>query len=500
MKNPILTLKGINKRFGSTIALNNVDMEVYPGEIRGLIGENGSGKSTISSIAAGMQKADSGEMIFQGKAWNPSSMIDALRGGIGMIVQESGTIAGISVAENMFLAELKQFKKGPGFVNRRAMNRKAEEALRNIGVEEVSGSDLMGRLDFQTRKLVEIAKVVMKDPQILVIDETSTALSHDGRELMYQIIHRFRDEGKAVIFISHDLDEIMEVCDTLTVLRDGQMIRTFTKEEFDADAIRTSMIGRELQGDYYRSDYTPSSREEVALKAEKVTVKGALQEIDLTLRKGEIVGIGGLSHCGMHTLGKVLFGAQKPDSGKVLTGKGEEITSAPSAMKHSIGYVSKDRDVESLNLSASIRDNIAIAGLDKYAVGNFLVLNSKEKPYVKEQIDHLSIKCAGMNQQISALSGGNKQKVVFGKWIGCGSETLILDCPTRGVDIGVKQAMYQLMMDLKEEGKSILMISEELSELMGMSDRILIMKDGAIAKEFERSADLSDAEIIKYMI
>ena len=169
-------------------------------------------------------------------------------------------------------------------------------------------------------------------------------------------------------------------------------------------------------------------------------------------------------------------------------------------MKNSIGYVSKDRDVESLNLSASIRDNIAIAGLDCFAVGKLFILDSKEKKYVQEQIDNLSIKCSGMNQQTSALSGGNKQKVVFGKWIGCGSEILILDCPTRGVDIGVKQAMYQLMMELKKEGKSILMISEELPELMGMSDRILIMKDGEVKKEFERSKDLSDAEIIKYMI
>ncbi|MBR3245469.1 MAG: sugar ABC transporter ATP-binding protein [Parasporobacterium sp.] len=500
MSEPLLILKGINKRFGSTIALNNVDMEVYPGEIRGLIGENGSGKSTISSIAAGMQKADSGEMSFLGETWKPASMIDALQKGIGMIVQESGTIAGISVAENIFLAELGQFKTKLGLINRREMNRRAEEALKTIGVENVSGADRMETLDFQTRKLVEIAKVVMKDPKILVIDETSTALSHDGRELMYNVIRRFRDEGKAVIFISHDLEEIMEVCDTLTVLRDGQMIRTFLKEEFDADQIRTSMIGRELQGDYYRSDSSPSSLEDVALKAENITVNGSIRNISVTLHKGEIVGIGGLSHCGMHTLGKVLFGAQKPDAGKVVTGSGAEITSAPVAMKHSVGYVSKDRDIESLNLSASIRDNIAIAGLDKYAVGNFLVLNSKERAYVKKQIDSLSIKCAGMNQQTSALSGGNKQKVVFGKWIGCGSEILILDCPTRGVDIGVKQAMYQLMMKLKEEGKSILMISEEMPELMGMSDRIIIMKDGEITKEFERSADLSDAEIIQYMI
>lgn len=499
MNAPILTLKNINKRFGSTIALNDVSLEVYPGEIRGLIGENGSGKSTISSIAAGMQKADSGEMIFNGEKWSPSSMIDALQHGIGMIVQESGTIQGVTVAENIFLAEMEPFKKGC-FINRRAMNQKADEVLQNIGIENVHGSDMMAALNFQTRKLVEIAKVVMKEPQILVIDETSTALSHDGRELMYKVINRFRDEGKAVLFISHDLDEIMEVCDTLTVLRDGKLIRSFTKDEFEADAIRTSMIGRELEGDYYRSDYTATRRDEVALKAEHITLPGRLNDVSIELHKGEIVGIGGLSHCGMHDLGKVLFGAEKPAEGKVTTEDGVEIVSPHRAMKQSIGYVSKDRDTESLNLSASIRDNIAIAGFNKYSVNNFFILNSKEKPYVQNQIDALSIKCSDMNQQVTALSGGNKQKVVFGKWIGRESEILILDCPTRGVDIGVKQAMYQLMMKLKNEGKSILMISEEMPELMGMSDRIIIMKDGVITKEFERSAELSDAEIIKYMI
>ena len=500
MKTPILEMKHIRKTFASTVALGDVDLNVYPGEIRGLIGENGSGKSTISSIAAGMQKADSGEMRYHGDSWNPVSMIDALSKGIGMIVQESGTIQGVSVAENLFLGETKQFPGPFGTIDRKAMNAKADEALQAIGVKNVSGATPMGALDFQTRKLVEIAKVVMKGPEILVVDETTTALSQEGRSILYTLMKKLRDEGKAVLFISHDLDEIMEVCDTLTVLRDGAIIRHFTKDEFDADAIRTSMIGRELQGDYYRSDYTPSHLEEVAVKAEHISLGEALQDVSITVYKGEIVGIGGLSHCGMHPLGKILFGAVKPDSGEVVTGDGVKITSETVAMKQAFGYVSKDRDVESLSLTASIRDNIAIAGMEKYAVNNFLMLNSREKVYVDKQISDLSIKCADRDQAVSQLSGGNKQKVVFGKWIGRGSEVLILDCPTRGVDIGVKRAMYQLMTELKNEGKSIVMISEEMPELMGMSDRLIIMKDGRITHEFARSTSLSDAEIIQYMI
>ncbi|MDD6155620.1 MAG: sugar ABC transporter ATP-binding protein [Lachnospiraceae bacterium] len=500
MSEPILQLKNITKKFGSVVALKGVSIDIYPGEIRGLIGENGSGKSTISSIASGMQKANEGQMIFKGKTWNPSSMIEALQNGIGMIVQESGTIGGVTVAENIFLGEIEQFKNKFGFINRKVMNRRADEVMKNIGVPDVKGNTLMGMLDFQTRKLVEIAKVAMKEPDVLVVDETSTALSHDGRDIMYKLIRRFRDEGKAVIFISHDLEEIMEVCDALTVLRDGVLIRTFQKEEFDADQIRTSMIGRELEGDYYRSDYVASKMPEIALEAKEVCVEGKLKNINITLHRGEIVGIGGLASCGMHTLGKALFGATPLESGSVVLGDGTLIKNPSTAIKKKVGYVSKDRDMESLCLNASIRDNIAIAGMDKYRGFAGLITNRREKAYVNKQVEDLSIKCYNPSQLTSQLSGGNKQKVVFGKWIGCGSEILILDCPTRGVDIGVKQAMYQLMIKLKKEGKSILMISEELPELMGMSDRILIMKDGEITMEFERSEELTDAQIIKYMI
>ena len=313
MSEPILEMKNISKNFGSVIALKNVDLEVYPGEIRGLIGENGSGKSTISSIAAGMQKATSGRMTFKKQNWEPASMIDALQNGIGMVVQESGTISGVTVAENIFLAELSQFRNKLGMINKKAMNQKATEAMQAIGVEHVTGDMPIASLDFQTRKLVEIAKVMLKNPDILVIDETSTALSQDGREIMYSLIRKLRDSGKAVIFISHDLEEIMEVCDTLTVLRDGNLIRTFKKEEFNADEIRTSMIGRELQGDYYRSDFTPSSQKEAAITATNLKYKEALKSVSITLKKGEILGIGGLASCGMHTLGKAMYGAFIPN-------------------------------------------------------------------------------------------------------------------------------------------------------------------------------------------
>lgn len=501
----ILKIINMTKTFGPVVALDNVNLEVKRGEIRGLIGENGSGKSTISSIFSGMQPADSGEMFYLGKEWHPKSMNHALENGIGMIVQESGTVPGITVYENMFICESDKFasfnsNKGKwGFINGAAMKKAAQVALDDIGAGHINAGAVTSTLDMMDRKLVEVAKVWMRNPEIIVVDETTTALSQKGREIIYDLMRRMKESNRAVVFISHDLDEITEKCDTLTVLRDGHIIRTFEKEEFDDDKIRMAMIGREMQGDYYRSDYDGSYSGEVVLKIENATYRDRIVNFTLEAHKGEILGVGGLSHCGMHTLGKILFGAIKPDSGTV-TVHGEVLKNPTQATKMKVGYVAKDRDTESLCTQASIRDNISIAGLSEFARGDFLVLMSDERKYVEEQIDFMKIKCFSMDQPVSQLSGGNKQKVVFGKWIGCNSDILILDCPTRGIDIGVKQTMYQLMYKMKKEGKTIIMISEEMTELMGMSDRLVIMKDGHITKEFPRSKDLTDAEIIRYMV
>lgn len=504
-KEIVVEVKHMNKHFGPTVALNDVNITVRRGEVLGLIGENGSGKSTVTSIISGMQKADAGEMYFKGNVWKPQTMLAALEQGIGMIVQENGTIPGITVAENIFLGETNRFKffggtsKKWGPVHKDKMVREAQEALDNIGAGHIKAQRITGSLDMQDRKLVEIAKVMIKSPEVLVVDETTTVLSQLGRDIIYKIMKKMKEENRAVVFISHDLDEIMNVCDALTVLRDGKIIVTFDKQEFDENLIKTSMIGREMQGDYYRSDYDGSSSDEVVLEIKDGNLGDQLKNFNLQLHKGEILGIGGLSHCGMHTLGKVLFGAAKMRSGEIMV-YGEPLKNEADAMKKKIGYVAKDRDVESLNLNASIRDNIAAGGLDTFAVKNFLMLPGRERKYVDKQIRELSIKCVGRDQYVSALSGGNKQKVVFGKWIGRGSNILVMDCPTRGVDIGVKQAMYQMMYRMKKEGKSMVIISEELTELIGMADRLLIMKDGEMKKEFDRSIDLSEQDIIGYMV
>jgi ribose transport system ATP-binding protein len=496
----IFEARKICKSFGPTIALDNVDLSVFRGEITGLIGENGSGKSTISSIAAGMQPASNGEMFFLGKPHQPGTMIEGAKAGIGMIVQEMGTVPGISVAENIFIGEEDKFRKF-GLISKSRMNTAAREALKAIG-SDIQPDQPIDRLSMQERKLVELAKVMYAQPEMLIVDETTTALSHQGREILYNVMRRMKAENKAVLFISHDLPELMEVCDTLTVLRDGKFVATLGKAEMSEQKIKRLMVGREMSEKYYREDYDGSHGDEVVLKAKTITTgTGLLENFSVELHRGEILGIGGLSHCGMHELGRALFGEEKILTGSVTHfPSGEKITSPISAMKHQIGYVSKNRDVEALVLTASIKDNIVAAAYDKVEVAGGFIFPNSEKKYVNAQIEFLGIKCASMNQNVQYLSGGNKQKVVFGKWVGRDCEILILDCPTRGVDVGVKAAMYDLIYKMKMQGKAIVLISEELTELIGMSDRLLILKNGKQTGEFARSRELTETAIIESMI
>lgn len=293
----LVEVKDLCKNFGVTIALSHVDFVVKTGEIRGLIGENGSGKSTVSSIIAGMQPASSGEMFYKGKLWKPATMLEAQKAGIGMIVQEAGTIANISVAENIFLGNYDKFKNGP-IINKVAMISEARKALEKIGVTNINPALPARHYDMQERKLIEIAKCMYNDPELLIVDETTTALSQSGRDIIYHIMHEMADAGKAVMIISHDLNEMMEQCSTLTVLRDGVIIDNIEKENFDPDDIKQKMVGREIKGHYYRVDNDGYS-DEVVLKADCITTMESLLCFDLELHKQEILGIGGLSDCGM---------------------------------------------------------------------------------------------------------------------------------------------------------------------------------------------------------
>ena len=493
----LLQVQDMYKNFGVTVALNHISFEVHRGEIRGLIGENGSGKSTVSSIIAGMQSATSGSMVYEGEPWAPTSMLQAEQAGITMIVQEAGTVPQISVAENIFLGHEKKFSNGP-FISRSKMNQAADQLLDELGISELRGAMPTYTLDIQCRKLIEVAKAMYWKPKLFIVDETTTALSQRGRTLVYDLMKKLTAQGSAVLFISHDLDELMEQCDTLTVLRDGSIVGTLERSQFEEGQIKQMMVGRELKDNYYRVDMD-GCNEEVVLRADCITTMQELLCVSLELHRGEILGIGGLSECGMHRLGRALFGAEEILDGQVCAGN-IAIKNTRVAINSRMGYLSKDRDTESLWLAAPILDNIKSTGYRVNRRFGPFISGRKEKKYVDKQIQDLSIKCASRYHAVDTLSGGNKQKVAMGKWLAADAEILILDCPTRGVDVGVKAAIYKLIYEMKKAGKSIILISEELPELIGMSDRILIMRDGEIVHQALRSEQPTESQLIHYML
>ena len=494
-----LQVQNLCKTFGITKAVQNVSFNINKGEVHALIGENGSGKSTLTNMLTGIYSIDSGHFILDGKEVHPKNQVEANNEGISIIVQELGTLSGLTVAENIFLGHEDRFVKF-GIKNTGAMNRQAQELLNKYGFNRIKASAMVDDYNFEDRKLVEIVKATYFNPKIVVIDETTTALSQEGREELYKHMNRIRAEGNTIIFISHDLPEILRMSDTITVLRDGVYIDTVKSADIDEEGLKKLMVGREVTGDYYRADYGEPISDEVVMTVKNVTVPGLIKNINFELHKGEILGFGGLSESGMHEIGKACFGASFDREGTVVLADGTHIDNIPTAIHHSIAYTSKDRDNESVVMNQGIGDNICLPSLDALKNGVGLLSDRKMKDFANEYAKEMSVKMVNTDQFVSDLSGGNKQKVVLARWIGKDSDILVLDSPTRGIDIKVKQDIYQLMDRMRKSGKSIIMISEELMELIGMCDRIIIMKDGEISGELMRSRDLDENSLIAKMV
>lgn len=493
-----LEVKNLCKSFGITKAVQNVSFHINKGEVHALIGENGSGKSTLTNMLTGIYSIDSGEFILDGEPIAPKNQVEANDKGISIIVQELGTLSGLTVAENIFLGHEQQFVKF-GIKNTNLMNRRAGELLKSYGFSRIKPGDMIDNYNFEDRKLVEIVKATYFNPKIVVIDETTTALSQEGREELYKQMDKIRESGNTVIFISHDLPEVLERSDTITILRDGVYIDTVKSRDVTEDDLKRLMVGREVTGDYYRSDYGEKLSDEVVLSVKNLTVPGQLRNVSFELHKGEILGFGGLSESGMHEIGKAVFGASFDREGEVVLSDGTEINDIPTAIKHSIAYTSKDRDNESVVMNQSIGDNICLPSLDELSRGG--VLRDKTlQSFAKTYAEKMSVKMVNVDQFVSELSGGNKQKVVLARWIGKDSDIVVLDSPTRGIDIKVKQDIYQLMNEMRKNGKSIIMISEELMELIGMCDRMIIMKNGCISGELERAKEMDENSLITMMV
>lgn len=488
----------ICKTFGATRAVRDVSFDLNKGEIRALIGENGSGKSTFVSMLCGIHTIDSGTFWLDGREIAPKNQVDANRLGVSVIVQEMGTLSGLTVAENIFLGNEDRFVRC-GIKNTAAMNREATALLEKYGFTHIKASAMVDNYDFETRKLVELVKATYFDAKIFCVDETTTALSQNGRDELYKQMERIKALGHTVIFISHDLQEVLDKSDTITIFRDGAYIDTIESAGVTEDDLKRMMVGREMDNRYYRTDYGAPISEEVVLSAKDVSVPRQIHNISLELHRGEILGIGGLSESGMHELGKAIFGASYGRTGEVSLASGVAIDSIPTAIRHSVAYASKDRDNESLVINQSIKDNICLPSLQDLSRGP-LLLGRPQTEFANRNARQMSVKMENVEQFVSNLSGGNKQKVVLARWIGKDSDILILDSPTRGIDIKVKADIYALMEQFKEQGKSIIMISEEIMELIGMSDRILIFKDGRINGEYLRSPDLSEELLIQAMV
>lgn len=500
MSENIFEIHGLNKSFGSTHANKNIDFSLKQGEIRGLIGENGSGKSTLISQIAGIYPSDSGEMTIGGQPYAPHSPLDAYKHKISMVLQELGVVGGLPVGVNVFLGRTHQFTKH-GVLNVKAMKKAAAEVFEKWDLPMPPLNADPGTMLIESRKMVELARALSVDPNILLLDEITQSLSLNNRQKLYELLQRLKAMGRSVILITHDVEEMLEITDTITVLRDGEVVGNVVSADTSPDEIKRMMVGREVSGDYYRADHEAEYGDEVVLSVQDLTVPGELEDISFDLHAGEILGFCGLSDSGIHAVGKAVYGLSRASAGSVhLVEKNLDIKNPMDALKNNMGYVPKDRDSEGMMINDSIRENFTLPSLGELAGPVGYIAPKDLKQLAREMVEKLSVKCTGINQPVSALSGGNKQKINLGRWLAKDLKVLILDCPTRGVDVGVKAYIYALMKEAKKNKIATILISDELTEVIGMADRLIVMKDGKMTRIISRDGEFTEQAIIEVMI
>jgi ABC-type sugar transport system, ATPase component len=491
---------GINKYFSLTHANKDIDLTLRRGEIHALAGENGSGKSTLISVMCGLYTHDSGEMFINGEKYEPNSPLEASAHKVGFVVQELGLIVDLPVAINMFLGKINEYQKNGLLQNGKIYNDCVQE-LKKHGFTGISPRIAAGHLPVEKRKLVEFAKALSVDPDILILDETTQALSLDMRNKVYDIIQKQKEKGTAILLVTHDLEELVHLADTATVLKDGAVAGNLSGEQLTVDAVRCLMVGRECSGEYYRSDSEMSFQDSVALEVRNLTFNGSFEDVSFDLHKGEILAIGGLSDSGIHELGKVIMGVEKSSCGTVRAVDGDKLIKHPlDAVKVGMAYVPKDRDSDGLMMGTTIGANFILPSVRELAGKSKFIKPSKAKQLVYDAIQRFNVRCIGMDQAIGALSGGNKQKVSIGRWLIKDLNIIVMDCPTRGVDVSVKAYIYDLMKELKEQGMAMILIADEMTEAIGMADRMLILKNGKVAGILERNEKLNEMNVVEVMI
>ena len=473
-----LVLKNISKHFGGVKALKDVTISFNAGEVHGIIGENGAGKSTFINVLSGAFFPTEGTIEFWGKSYNGLTPRQAIELGIATVHQELNQLDAMTVADNIMMAEYVEHK---GFVDRKAICRKTKELLANFNLD-IDPEEKLCNLSTANRQLVEIVKVLNMNAKVIIFDEPTAAMTVKEQEMLHGIIKRLKSEGMTIIYISHILKELEVICDRVSVLRDGTYITTLPIEEMPVPKMVSLMVGRELGNIYV--DKEPCSNE-VVLSVRNLTGNG-VWNISFDLHRGEILGLAGLVGAGRSELIRVLYGAARKDEGKVLLyGKEVDIRSPGEAIEHGIGLVPEDRKTQGAFLDKSILWNISLINFKKLTKHGFR-LPKAERQEAEHYRDALRIKTASLDNNTSSLSGGNQQKVVIAKMLSAGPDILIFDEPTKGVDVGAKKEIYQLMVDLTRQGKSIIMVSSDMGELLGISERIIVLYGGTYAGELTK--------------
>ncbi len=500
MSDTILEIRGLNKYFGPTHANRSIDFKLKRGEIRGLIGENGSGKSTLLSQIAGIHSKDSGVMLLNGKEYSPRSPLDAYERKISMVVQELGVVGALPAGVNIFLGRTGGFTRN-GIISLNNLNKAASAVFEKWGLPQVPMNRLTEGMSVETRKIIELARALSVDPDILLLDEITQSLSMNNRRKLYEIMQRLKSMGKSVIVITHDVEEMLEITDAVTVLRDGAVVGEVESAKATPDMVKLMMVGRDISGEYYREDMKPDYSESIVLSVRNLTVPNELEDVSFDVHEGEILGFCGLSDSGIHSVGKAVYGLSRAAGGSVLLKAGNiQIKSPRQALNSRMAYVPKDRDNEALMIHASILDNFVLPSLTELQGGFGFLAPGRLKELASTMVNKLSVKCTDIGQSMDALSGGNKQKVNLGRWLAKDIRLLVLDCPTRGVDVGVKAYIYSLMREAKKNAIATILISDELSELLGMADRLIVMKDGRVKKTIRRDEDFTEQSVIGVMI
>ncbi len=490
MKDYILEMKGITKTFPGVVALNNVDISVKQGEVHALIGENGAGKSTLMKVLNGVYTADSGEIFLNGKKVTLKNTTDAKKHGIGLIFQEFNLVNSLSAAENIYMNRL---RKKYGRIDWKQINIDAQNLVDRLDFN-FKVTEKVENLSTAQKQLVEIAKVLTFEAKIIVMDEPTSSLTSVEIDKLFKVIENLRKNGITIIYISHKLDEIFSICDTVTVMRDGEVVDTRPVSEYTPEQIIECMVGRSVDMKYPKRSVTLG---EEILSVNRITRDGIIRDISFNLHKGEILGIAGLVGSGRTELAEAIFGAEKYDSGVIMVnGRKVVIHSTNEGKKHGIGLLTEDRKETGLVLTYDIIRNITITNLSKIKKGPFISA-VKEKKLAAQYCNELNIKTPSTKQLAINLSGGNQQKVVFAKWLFSDVDILILDEPTRGIDVGAKYEIYLLMNQLVERGKSIILISSELPEVLGMSDRVIVLSEGM--KKGELSSEHATPEAVMSM-